>query len=317
MPDVVTFGETMVLMTPQEPGPLKYITEFKKKIGGAESNVAIGLSRLGHDVGWFSKLGDDPHGSYIESFVRGEGVDTSRVMTDPDAPTAIYFKERHQVRETAVYYYRHGSAASRLSPADLPAEYIADAEYLHLTGITPALSETCRDTVFEAVDIAAENDVSISFDPNLRLKLWDDETELKQVMERLFGSANVVLPGIEEGEIVFGTDDPEAIAAEIRDLGADIVVVKLGAEGALVVDDHTTQRVAAIDVERVVDEIGAGDGFAAGFISGQLQGLDATASAELATAVGAFVTTVTGDVEGLPTTDELEVFLGEREAIKR
>ncbi|EMA44974.1 sugar kinase [Halococcus saccharolyticus] len=316
-PRVVTLGETMVLINPAESGPMKYTTEFKKSLGGAESNVAIGLARLGHDVGWISKLGADPHGEYLRSFVRGEGVDTSHVTTTQDAPTGIMFKERRALGESSVYYYRHGSAASTMTPADLPEAFLADAEYLHLTGITPALSDSCRETVFAAVERAREADVTISFDPNLREKLWDSTDEMRSTLLDLVAAADIVLPGIEEGRALFDAKEPEAIAAACLDRGADLAAVKLGAAGALVADDSTTEHVAGYDVERVVDPVGAGDGFAAGFLAGRLRGLDPVEATERANAVGAFATTVAGDIEGLPTSEELEVFRGERDAVYR
>ena len=316
-PRVVTMGETMVLINPRESGPMKYTTEFTKSLGGAESNVGIGLARLDHDVGWISKLGADPHGEYLRSFVRGEGVDTSHVTTTQDAPTGIMFKERRALGESSVYYYRHGSAASTLTPGDLPEEYLAEAEYLHLTGITPALSESCRETVFTAVERAHEGDVTISFDPNLRAKLWDDEDEMRSTLLELVGAADIVLPGVEEGQALFDADDSEGIAAACLDRGADLAAVKLGAEGALVADGATTERVVGHEVERVVDPVGAGDGFAAGFLAGRLRDLGPVESTELANAVGAFATTVAGDIEGLPTGEELDVFRGEREAVHR
>ncbi|MBM7556865.1 PfkB family carbohydrate kinase [Halanaerobacter jeridensis] len=316
MLDVVTFGETMVMMNPVESGNLKYIYDYKKQLGGAESNFAISLSRLGHQVGWFSKLGKDPHGEYIKSFIQGEGVDTSQVKFTSQAPTGLFFKERKELGESNVYYYRHNSAASKMKPEDLSEEYISQAKYLHLTGITPALSDSCYKTILEAINIAKENNVNISFDPNLRLKLWSKE-KMNEVMLDLFEKVDIVLPGIEEGEILLGTDNPTEIADEILDLGAEIVVVKLGAEGALVANKNNKEKVAGYNVEKVVDPIGAGDGFAAGFISAQLRGKDLVESTKLANAVGAFATTVIGDVEGLPTREEVEIFTGKKDVINR
>ncbi|WP_256687146.1 sugar kinase [Halococcus qingdaonensis] len=315
-PDVLTLGETMVLFSPDEPGPTKHQQTFKKSLGGAESNVAIALSRLGNDVGWYSKLGADPHGNYINSFVRGEGVDTATVEFTDDAPTGIMFKERRALGETSVYYYRHGSAASTMSADDLPTDAIADADYLHLTGITPALSDSCREATLAAIERAREAGTTISFDPNIRHKLWESNEEMRRTLLALVEKSDIVLPGIEEGRALFDTDTPEAIANACRDRGAAIAVVKLGAEGALV-DDGEATRVPGYEVERVVDPIGAGDGFAAGFLDGRLRGLDAVEATKRANAVGAFATTVTGDVEGLPTERELDVFLGDREALRR
>ena len=316
-PRVVTLGETMVLINPVESGPMKYITEFKKSLGGAESNVAIGLARLGHDVGWYSKLGADPHGEYLRSFIRGEGVDTSAVEFTESAPTGLMFKERRALSETAVYYYRHGSAASTMTSEDLPERYIDDAAHLHLTGITPALSDSCRETTLAAVEHANEADVTVSFDPNIRQKLWDSTEEMRKTLLELVGKSDIVLPGIEEGRALFDVEHPEAIAEECLARGADIAVVKLGPEGALVADDSGTKRVAGYDVERVVDTVGAGDGFAAGFLAGQLRGMGLIESTDLANAVGAFATTMAGDVEGLPTDDELDAFRGEGDVVRR
>jgi 2-dehydro-3-deoxygluconokinase len=316
-PRVVTLGETMVLINPAESGPMKYITEFKKSLGGAESNVAIGLARLGHDVGWYTKLGADPHGEYVQSFVRGEGVDTQAVELTDSAPTGLMFKERRALSETSVYYYRHGSAASTMTPADLPESYITDAEYLHLTGITPALSDSCRETTRAAVERAREADTTLSFDPNIRHKLWDSADEMRTTLLDLVGESDIVLPGIEEGRALFDAETPEKIAEACLARGAEIAVVKLGPEGALVADGSETKRVAGYEVERVVDPVGAGDGFAAGFLAGQLRGLGPVESTELANGVGAFATTVAGDIEGLPSADELDVFVGESDAVRR
>ncbi|MCK8816724.1 sugar kinase [Natroniella sulfidigena] len=316
MLEVVTLGETMVMMNPEETGDLKYIYNYKKQLGGAESNFAIGLNRLDHQVGWISKLGADPHGEYVKSFIQGEGVDVSQVKLSDDAPTGLFFKERRELGESKVYYYRHDSAASRMNPADLDEDYIAQAKYLHLTGITPALSESCYQTILEAIEIAQENDVKISLDPNLRLKLWSKE-RMREVMLELFKEADIVLPGIEEGEILLGTDDPTEIAQQILDLGAELVVVKLGAEGALVATEDIIEKVPGYPVERVVDPIGAGDGFAAGFIAGQLKEYDLVESTKLANAVGAFATTVIGDVEGLPTMEQVKIFTGQKNGIDR
>ncbi len=316
MLDVVTLGETMVVMDPDETGSLKYVYKFNKKLAGAESNVAIGLSRLGFKTGWISRLGDDPHGEYIKSFIMGEGVDTSQVKTISNAPTGLFFKEIRELEETKVYYYRKNSAASTMESEDLDEKYIAQAKYLHITGITPALSESCYRTTLRAIEIARDNDVKVVIDPNLRFKLWSKE-KMTKVMLDLFEKADIVLPGISEGKILLGTDNPEEIANKIMNLGPEKVVVKLGSEGALAADRNTMEYVKGFKVERVVDPIGAGDGFAAGFIAGQLKGYDLIKSTVLANAVGAFVVTVRGDVEGLPKVEELQVFMGQKEGIDR
>ncbi|WP_073341965.1 sugar kinase [Caldanaerobius fijiensis] len=316
MLDVVTLGETMVLMNPESSGPLRYISTFTKQIGGAESNFAIGIVRLGHKAGWISKLGNDEFGKYILSFIRGEGVDTSCVKFDPEAPTGVYFKERREYGETKVYYYRRGSAASRLTPGDLDPVYIGSSKYLHITGITPALSESCYLTVKEAIKIAKSSGVKISLDPNIRLKLWSKERAREVIME-LVAQADIVLPGISEGEILVGEKQPEKIAAKFLELGVNIVVVKLGKDGAYYATTSESKYVPGYPIDKVVDPIGAGDGFAAGFIAGLLKSYSLEQAVKLANAVGAIVTTVIGDVEGLPTMEEVEIFMGKREEVSR
>jgi 2-dehydro-3-deoxygluconokinase len=303
--DVVTFGETMVLFAAAEQGPLRFASTYTRHAAGTESNFAIGLARLGQQVGWFSRVGDDEFGQYLINTVRGEGVDTSRVIVDPDAPTGVLFKEKRELGARRIIYYRRGSAASRLTPADLDADYIGAARYLHLTGITPALSESARATVFAAAELARRRGVLVSFDPNLRLRLWTRE-QARETMRALLPLCDLVLPGLDEAELLTGESDPDRAADAIRALGPASVVVKLGPAGALAVTPDARVRQAGIRLERIVDPVGAGDGFAAGFVAGQLRGLDLAESLKIANTVGAFATTVVGDVEGLPTWREVE-----------
>lgn len=317
MPEVVALGETMVLMNPETSGPLRYVHRFTKQIGGAESNFCIGVVRLGHTAGWISRLGDDELGRFVLHSIRGEGVDTSRVSFDSEAPTALMFKERRELGETKVYYYRRYSAASLMTPDDLDEEYIGSAKFLHLSGITPALSVSCHETVLAAMEMARKLGVKVSFDPNLRLRLWS-AAEARRVLVDLMGRADIVLPGVGEAEVILGTRDPVAIADQILSLGASLVAVKLGAEGAYVADkDGNRFRSPGFTVKRVVDPVGAGDAFAAGFLVGLLRNYPLDECARLANAVGAFAVTVTGDIEGLPSNEELAEFLGESEAVDR
>ncbi|KXG44367.1 sugar kinase [Tepidibacillus decaturensis] len=303
--DVVTFGETMVLFNPEQMLPLEYNHKFMKQIGGAESNVAIGLKRLGHSVGWFSKLGNDPFGRYIHKFVLGEGVDTSRCIFTDEAPTGLFFKEKRSATDIRVFYYRKNSAASLIRPEDLDEEYIASAKILHVTGITPALSSSSRDTVFKAIEIAKKRGVKIVFDPNLRLKLWSKE-EAKEVLLTMAKEADVILPGLDEGELMTGKLTPEEIAEELSFGQAKTIVIKLGEKGAYYQSDTERGYVEGFKVSQIVDPVGAGDGFAAGVISGILQNELLENAVRRGNAVGAIVVGVNGDVEGLPTKDEVE-----------
>lgn len=306
--DVVTIGESMVVFTPTSDGFMRNASHFTKKIGGAESNVAVGLARLGHQAGWISKLGDDEFGKAILAFLKGENVDVSQVTFDQEAPTGIYFKEPRRQNSTRVYYYRRGSAASKLTANDLNNEYLSKAKYVHITGITPALSESCRETVFEIIRLAKQNGSIIVFDPNLRTKLWDEQTA-RDTLLRLASEADIVLPGIAEGEFLFGENDPHKLGKLFLDHGASTVVMKVGAEGAYYFTNNESVLISGFPVKQVVDPVGAGDGFAAGFLSGLIDGLDLGKAVERANAVGALVTMVNGDVDGLPERDEVEQLL--------
>ncbi|BDG47553.1 sugar kinase [Parageobacillus sp. KH3-4] len=303
--DVVTIGESMVVFTPTSNGLMRYATHFTKKIGGAESNVAVGLARLGHRAGWISRVGNDEFGKAILAFLKGEGVDISRVKMDEKAPTGIYFKEMRRQNDIRAYYYRKGSAASLLSPADLDEEYIASAKYLHITGITPALSDSCREAILAAIKIARDNGVKIVFDPNLRLKLWKEEAA-RGTLLYIASQADIVLPGMAEATFLFGNHPTEKLGQLFLELGASLAVLKLGEKGAHYFTSKEDKWVPGFPVEQVIDPVGAGDGFAAGFISGLLDGLSIYHAVERANAVGALVTMVCGDVDGLPERDEIE-----------
>jgi 2-dehydro-3-deoxygluconokinase len=314
--EVLTFGETMVLFNPSLTGPLRYVPGFSKSIGGAESNVAIALARLGHESAWFSMVGKDEFGRYIRNTIRGEGVDVSRVMWTDEANTGILFKERFASENPNVYYYRKNSAATKLSVKDIDAEYIKQAKIIHLTGITPALSRDMRDVVFEVLRIAKENGITVSFDPNIRLKLWTIE-EARPVLLEIAGMSDIILPGISEGEMLLGISDEKEIVSKFLEMGCRVVAVKLGAEGCYVADKEAGRYVAGFKVENLVDTVGAGDGFAAGFLSGMLKGMSPEECGQFGNGVGAMATLVQGDMEGYPYLDQLLEFMGKKKAIDR
>lgn len=312
--EVVTLGESMVLFTPDSVGSFVYAGKFDKTLGGAESNVAIALSRLGHKVGWMSRLGNDDLGLFVRNFIRGEGVDTSNVVFDENYQTAVFFKERKNGAEPKVYYYRSNSAASHMKATDLDEAYIAKAKFLHITGITPALSESCKETVYHAISLARKNNVKVIFDPNIRLKLWSKD-EAGTVLRDIARLCDVVLPGIEEGIIMTGQESPEEIANALLQGETSTVVVKLGKKGAYFATKSEDGYVNGEIVPIVVDPVGAGDGFAAGFISGMLRQWTVRESVELANKVASFALTVAGDVEGYPYWSQIES--GQMEEILR
>jgi 2-dehydro-3-deoxygluconokinase len=306
--DVVSIGETMILFSPEANGAIRYADKFSARCAGAESNTLIGLARLGHETGWISKVGKDELGEMILKAVRGEGVDTSKVQYDPEAPTGIFFKGVMNERDTRVYYYRKGSAASNLSSGDVDEAYIAQAKYLYLTGITPALSASCYELVFHAIEIAKKNHVKIVFDPNIRYKLWDSSYAKKTIL-KISSLADIVLPGLSEGRFIFGDKPTEKIAEAFIENGAPQVIVKLGDKGAYYINGSDRGNVPGFKVKRVVDPVGAGDGFTAGVLSGLLDGVGFRKAVIRGAAIGAIVVTANGDIEGLPDRETLERFI--------
>ncbi|WP_245522809.1 sugar kinase [Thermoanaerobacter italicus] len=314
--DVVTFGESMVVFNPDSRGPLRYVHTFSKSLGGAEMNLAIALARLGHSVGWFSRVGDDEFGRFILNSVRAEGVDVSRVIIDKESYTGILFKEWYYTSNPNVYYYRRGSAASKISGDDIDENYIKRAKILHITGITPAISESAAEAVFKAVEIAKRNNVMISFDPNLRLKLWSIE-KAREILLEIAKSANIVMPGLDEAKLLIGKNDCREIADYFLSLGVNLVAIKLGKEGCYLKNKNEEVYVAGYKVEKIEDTVGAGDGFDAGVLSGLLKKLTLRECGELANGVGAMATLVKGDIEGYPYWEQLMEFIGKRSKIER
>jgi 2-dehydro-3-deoxygluconokinase len=301
---LVTLGESMVLLIAEQAGPLREATTFRRHVAGAESNVAIGLRRLGHAAGWISRLGDDEFGRAVLFRIRGEGVDTSRAVVDPGAPTGVFFRERREIGPLEVVYYRRGSAASRLCPADLDGDYIRTARFLHLTGITPALSASCRETVFAAAEIARGAGVRVVLDPNYRSKLWTAD-EARAVLLDLARHCDILLPGHDEAVLLTGQAEPEAAARQLAMLGPTTVVVKQGAQGAVVIEGDRLIHAPAATLERVVDPVGAGDAFAAGLVAGLLRGYSIEDALPLAHRCGAQAMTALGDMEALPLWEDV------------
>ena len=315
-PEVVTFGETMGCLIPTSPKGIEYTPHFHHLFGGAESNVAIGIARLGHRAGWFGRLGRDPIGRMIFKKLRGEGVDVSQAVLTADANTGLMLREVVSGR-SSVYYYRRHSAASLMKPEDLNEEYIRQAKILHVTGITPALSDSCRETVFAAIRIARQHGVKVCFDPNLRMKLWSLD-EARPVLLALAEECDYFLPGQDELALLYDTDDFDHIIDRLHQLQA-VSVVKGGDNCTYLVAEGKVQAVPyfSVDRNRVVDTVGAGDGFCAGFISGLLKGLSLLEAVRLGNLVGSLVIQFEGDWEGAPTWEQVQALLNEEKHIER
>lgn len=303
--DVVTLGEAMAMFVADECGDLASASHFSKRIAGAELNVAIGLARLGLNVGWVSRIGDDAFGRFTCQQLDHEGVDRRLVTTDARYPTGFQLKSKvDDGSDPLVEYFRKGSAASHLSVADftLNPGYFTSARHLHLSGVAAALSDSSLALLQQVAREMKASGKTISFDPNLRPVLWSSEQEMVKQLNGLAQFADWVLPGIKEGQILTGYTQPEAIADFYLAMGVKAVVIKTGSDGAWYkTADGESGQIAAIRTDNVVDTVGAGDGFAVGVISALLEGKSLPAAIRRGNKIGSLAIQAIGDSEGLPT----------------
>ena len=305
--DVITFGEAMMLLVADRPGPLEHAEAYYKRTAGAETNVAIGLARLGLTVGWASRLGTDSMGRYLLSAMAGEGIDCSHVVCDASQKTGFQFKGKvTDGSDPPVEYHRKGSAASHMGVADIDEAWLVSARHLHATGVFAAISASTLPAARKTMDLMRAAGRSVSFDPNLRPTLWATPELMRESINDLARRADWVLPGLEEGRFLTGETTPEGVARFYRQRGARLVVVKLGSEGAYFDDASGSGHVPGFPVAEVVDTVGAGDGFAVGVISALLDGLSVPEAVKRGAWIGARAVQVLGDSEGLPTRAELD-----------
>jgi 2-dehydro-3-deoxygluconokinase len=302
---VLTVGETMALFAATTTGPLAHCPSTTLGIGGSESNVAIGLARLGVPVVWCGRTGDDSLGELVRREIRAEGVDVRSVL-DPAAATGLMVKERPTATSQRVTYYRAGSAGSRVEPGDVGNDLVRDAALVHLSGITAAVSVSGRATVRSVLERARAAGVATSFDVNHRRALWTDEAAADHLREVL-GLVDVVFAGEDEARLVLpGVEAPHDLARGLVDLGAGAAVVKCGERGAVALTGEGPTRMPAVPVD-VVDTVGAGDAFVAGYLAELVGGADVTTALSTAVTTGAFACTVAGDWEGFPRRRDFEL----------
>ncbi|HEV3407887.1 MAG TPA: sugar kinase [Gaiellaceae bacterium] len=308
---VLTAGETMALLDPAGEGKPELGRQFALRVAGAESNFGIALARLGVRVTWVSRLGSDPLGDVVHATLAGEGLDLRYVKRDANAPTGLFLKWRAGGR-TNVIYYRKGSAASRLEPGDVPDEALDGVRLVHLTGITMALGASARELVVDVARRARARGITVLFDPNWRSALWRGPGEATAAHREVLPNVDWYLCGLEEGNLLFETESGADLVAAVRDAGAGDVVVRVGARGALVRHDGRLLEVPPPRVASVLDEVGAGDGFAAGFAFGLLRGFVPAECARAGNMIAAAALAGTGDWETFPRLDEVEPLLSRR-----
>ncbi|MGP6177122.1 sugar kinase [Microbacterium sp. A196] len=306
--DVLTIGESLGLLVPARTGQLALTRDMRLGFGGAESNVAIGVARLGGRAAWCGRIGDDAIGSLITREIRAEGVEIAATV-DPDAATALMLKERPRTGTTRIVYYRDGQAGSRLQPTDVPAGLVERARILHITGISAGLGPGPLKTVNAAIDRAKVAGVLVSFDVNHRSALWRDDRDHAEAYRALTSRADIVFAGEDEAALVTGVSDLDAQLHALRALGPTEVVIKRGAEGAVGItsmpDDDERIESAAIAVD-VVDTVGAGDAFVAGWLTELARGASLQTRLATAIACGAIACTGEGDWETAPSRADLD-----------
>ncbi|MEU1939436.1 sugar kinase [Streptomyces coeruleorubidus] len=306
-PDVVTFGETMAALRAR--GALRLGGSLGLSVAGAESNVAIGLARLGHRVRWAGRVGADELGALVLRTLRAEDIDTGHAVTDGTGrPTGLLLTEPRLGTLTRVSYYRAGSAGSAVSPADVLPALSPGTRVLHLTGITPALGPSAAEAALTAAATAHESGITVCLDVNYRSRLWSAD-QARTALRPMLAHVDLLIASEDELPLVLerpAADEPEAVDG-IVSAGVREVVVKRGARGATSFTADGASDCAARQVD-AVDLVGAGDAFVAGYLSGLLDGADIPARLHRAVTTAAFAVATRGDWEGLPTRDELGLF---------
>ncbi|KVT61051.1 sugar kinase [Burkholderia ubonensis] len=298
-PEILALGEAMVEFNQSQPGR----PEFLQGFGGDTSNFCIAAARQGASAGFVSAVGDDPFGRLLSDLWRSEGVDTTYVRIDHAAPTGVYFVT-HGPNGHQFDYLRAGSAASRYATGDLPLDALAAAKAVHLSGISLAIGTGACDAAFAAIGLAREHGAKVSFDTNLRLKLWP-LPRARAVMREALRQTDICLPSWEDVTAITGADDRDAIVDAMLELGPQVVALKLGKDGAYVATPHERRVVPGFTVE-AIDATGAGDCFGGAFVARIVAGDDPFTAARYANAAAALSTTGYGAVAPIPRRDAVE-----------
>lgn len=302
-PAILAIGEPMLEFNQVSTDRHRFLQGF----GGDTSNFCIAAARQGGSVGYVTRVGNDAFGQHFVELWRSENVDVRGVAFDSNAHTGVYFVT-HSEAGHAFSYLRKGSAASRMGPADLPADLIDNAKYLHISGISQAISDSACDAVFAALDRARSAGVSVSYDPNVRLKLWP-LARAKAIVEATLRQVDYFLPSLEDARLLTELSDPEAIVQHFLGLGPHTVCLKLGGEGVLVADSKHRVHFPGQSVT-VVDATGAGDCFDGSFVARMCQGDSVLEAARYANAAAALATTGFGAVAPIPRPADVRSFLG-------
>lgn len=316
MSQFLTIGEPIALFGSEEiDKSLKDANHFQKFLAGAELNVTVGVSRLGYSTEYVTRLGQDPFGEFILDQLKENNIGDTYIESTSDYWTAFQLKDRVSQGDPSIFYFRKNSAAAHFEKEVIEKIDVSDLKVVHLSGIFPAISLEANNAFRLLIKRLEEANVLTTFDPNLRPQLWKNQETMVQQINEFAKHSKIILPGINEGEILVGSRDPETIAdfyLENSQL-TETVVVKLGEAGAYVKERGKKGYVVpGFSVSNVVDTVGAGDGFAVGLITGLLEGETLENSVIRANAIGALAVQSPGDNDGYPTPEQLQKFLKEQ-----
>src|SRR5699024_10561531 len=289
---------------------------FKRKVGGAEFNFAIGCARLGLKTSWVSRLGNDEFGRYIYNFARGEGIDVSEVKFVDNYPTSVYFKEVMADGSGSSHYYRSESPTLTLTAENLSELVFKNAKVLHISGVFPAITKKNIQIITQAIQYAKKHQVKISLDPNIRLKLWS-KAEARETLLKWMPAVDYLLIGIDEAEIIFGTRQTDELIKQAQHYGVSHLFIKRGEDGEAIWHNDSYIEIPAVRSRAVVDTVGAGDGFGVGAIYGLIHNWNINDILQFANTIGSMVVSVQGDNEGLPYLEDVMLKMGNKEKVDR
>ncbi|GER73206.1 sugar kinase [Weizmannia acidilactici] len=314
MSELITAGEPLILFIADEKGPLSSVRHYTRYMAGAEVNVSVGVSRLGHSVSFLTQIGEDPFGVYVKNFLNKESIGTQYVFSTPKYPTGFMLKGLSDIGDPETFYFRKGSAASKLTRAYVDQVDFSGAKILHLGGILAGLSESSYEATLALIEKAREYGLTITFDPNLRPVIWDSEEQMIKRTNEIACLCDVVIPNAKEGRILTGENEKEKVAAFYLSKGVHQVIINLVEEGSYTkkrTADGSFSETAApkYEVKNLIDRVGAGDGFVSGILSGMLENLDDQATLMRGNAICSIQMQSLGDNDGLPTREELDAFM--------
>ncbi|MFX3616651.1 MAG: sugar kinase [Sporolactobacillus sp.] len=322
MSELITAGEPLVLFIADEKGALSEVKHYSRYMAGADVNVSVGVARLGHSVTFLSEVGTDPFGKIILDFLKRENVNTHHVLTTSEWPSGFMLKGLSDNGRPETAYFRKGSATSRLTKDSIDTIDFSGAKILHLGGILAGLSETAYRTTLALIGKARDNGLTITFDPNLRPVIWDSEEEMIRRTNEIAYLCDVVAPNVKEGRTLTGETEKEKMADFFLKKGVKQVIINLVDSGSYTkksLSDGTYSEtlVPNFNTNKVVDRVGAGDGFVAGVVSAMLENLSDRDVLLRGNAIGSIQMQNLGDNDGLPTRDQLESFISKTQLAVR